>query len=660
MKKKKWIQKIALKISSLFCFLAILLSFCTTAYASDITVYSQLDSRWSNHSYGYSDTSAQTPTTIGKGGCGILALVNAVYYMNSNFISPKTLADYSVKNGYRVNGVGTSHALYTIVVKTLQDICSHSYGEWHVTAEATCILNGNQYRTCSICGLNENTIISAHGHDFSSYYTVDAEATCTTAGSKSQHCSRCSAKQNVTAIPATGHSYSVTSEAINATCEKSGVTATETCYTCGNTIGGEIISPTGHNMQLIEAKIESTCADDGKTAIYACANGCGATEGGDTIDATGHSFATTSEGISPTCTEEGISAIMTCTICGDSIGGETIAPHGHEMEETAVEISPTCTEDGRTAIYSCANGCGNTVGGETVPALGHDFDAAYTVDVEATCTAAGSKSQHCSRCSAKQNVTAIPAKGHSYGAWIETTPADIGIDGEETRTCSSCGDKETRSIPALEEEVSEDAVTIAVSSTRGGAGKTVTVDISLENNINGFGGLEFYVSFDNTYLTLDNIAVLEEITKFTVTPKATANTIGEVAFSYAGLDNVAGEGKIATLTFTISENAEDGKTLPLVITVPDGSAFYYEDYAMVDLAIAKINGKIEVCAYTLGDTDGNGTINIRDAALILQYCAKWDVEIDLGGADADGNGTINIRDAALILQYCAKWDVALG
>mgnify|MGYP003309635158 CR=1 FL=1 len=44
-------------------------------------------------------------------------------------------------------------------------------------------------------------------------------------------------------------------------------------------------------------------------------------------------------------------------------------------------------------------------------ALGHDFASEYTTDKEPTCTQEGSKSQHCSRCSATQNVTVIPATG---------------------------------------------------------------------------------------------------------------------------------------------------------------------------------------------------------------------------------------------------------
>ena len=76
------------------------------------TVYSQLDSRWKDHQYGYSNSAGTKKATIGSGGCGILSLVNAVYYLSGKFIDPVSLADWSVNNGYRVNGVGTSHGLF--------------------------------------------------------------------------------------------------------------------------------------------------------------------------------------------------------------------------------------------------------------------------------------------------------------------------------------------------------------------------------------------------------------------------------------------------------------------------------------------------------------------------------------------------------------------
>ena len=92
--------------------------------ATNITVYSQTDSRWGSHQYGYSNTAGTQKATISSGGCGILAYVNAVYYLNGQFIQPVTLADWSVSHGYRVNGVGTSLGLY----KAFADACGSQYG----------------------------------------------------------------------------------------------------------------------------------------------------------------------------------------------------------------------------------------------------------------------------------------------------------------------------------------------------------------------------------------------------------------------------------------------------------------------------------------------------------------------------------------------------
>ena len=49
----------------------------------------------------------------------------------------------------------------------------------------------------------------------------------------------------------------------------------------------------------------------------------------------------------------------------------------------------------------------------------------------------------------------VPAKSvkmepsHNWGKWTLTTPAQVGKKGVETRTCSDCGRKETREIPAV-------------------------------------------------------------------------------------------------------------------------------------------------------------------------------------------------------------------
>ncbi len=83
-----------------------------------------------------------------------------------------------------------------------------------------------------------------------------------------------------------------------------------------------------------------------------------------------------------------------------------------------------------------------------------------TDEVPATCTAAGTKAYWtCSVCGKRfadaEGATeiaapeAIPALGHNWGAWTVKTPATETTEGVEERTCSRCGEKETRTIPKL-------------------------------------------------------------------------------------------------------------------------------------------------------------------------------------------------------------------
>ncbi len=93
-----------------------------TSASRSITVFSQTDSRWANVSYGRGPGGSSA--NVSQAGCGVLAYVNAVYYMTGNFIQPSELAAWSVNHGYRINGVGTSLDLY----KAYADACGAAYG----------------------------------------------------------------------------------------------------------------------------------------------------------------------------------------------------------------------------------------------------------------------------------------------------------------------------------------------------------------------------------------------------------------------------------------------------------------------------------------------------------------------------------------------------
>ena len=74
-----------------------------------------------------------------------------------------------------------------------------------------------------------------------------------------------------------------------------------------------------------------------------------------------------------------------------------------------------------------------------------------TVDKEATCEEAGSKSHHCTRpgCDSKTEVTEIAALGHEWGEGKETKAPTCTEAGEKTYTCTRCNATKTEAIEAL-------------------------------------------------------------------------------------------------------------------------------------------------------------------------------------------------------------------
>ena len=92
-----------------------------------INAFRQGDLRWGLHSYGYANAAGTVEATISSSGCGLLSLVNAVYYMTGRFIDPAALADWSCANGYRMNGVGTVHAMYQAYAKAYGERLGFAY-----------------------------------------------------------------------------------------------------------------------------------------------------------------------------------------------------------------------------------------------------------------------------------------------------------------------------------------------------------------------------------------------------------------------------------------------------------------------------------------------------------------------------------------------------
>lgn len=81
----------------------------------------------------------------------------------------------------------------------------------------------------------------------------------------------------------------------------------------------------------------------------------------------------------------------------------------------------------------------------------HTWAKTYTVDVEATCSSYGMKSIHCVKCGEikEGSIKEIPKKPHTYGKWQTVEKPTVFETGSKVRTCTVCGEEQTRSLKKL-------------------------------------------------------------------------------------------------------------------------------------------------------------------------------------------------------------------
>ena len=74
------------------------------------------------------------------------------------------------------------------------EYCSHEWGKWKVTKEATCTEKGKRERTCKICGKKQSETIKAEGHSWNKW-KITKEATCVDKGSRTRTCKVCGERE---------------------------------------------------------------------------------------------------------------------------------------------------------------------------------------------------------------------------------------------------------------------------------------------------------------------------------------------------------------------------------------------------------------------------------------------------------------------------------
>ncbi len=122
---------------------------------------------------------------------------------------------------------------------------------------------------------------------------------------------------------------------------------------------------------------------------------------------------------------------------------------------TTETVESNCVTKGATK-YICA--CGYSyIDGESNYG-DHVWKSEFEVDLEPTCTVAGSKSIHCSLCSAQKDITPIEPLGHIWSSQSVAVNAGCTNIGLMAKVCDECGVCEHTEIPATGHSFTDTAV----------------------------------------------------------------------------------------------------------------------------------------------------------------------------------------------------------
>ncbi len=314
----------------------------------------------------------------------------------------KTVEATCVDNGYHLYECGQCHETRKEVIPATGN---HSWGAWTETQPITRTSPGEQTHECSVCGKKESEPIckqiDENGHH--KVTEVKTDATCTGDGSVRYFCTACGFDETViTKDSALGHKFSswkvIDAVQHHRVCERGDADKRGYEEFGTHDMTGEITKP-------------ATSTEPG---IYThwCKDNCG------------YRYTTP-------IPVEGCQHV-------DGDGDSTL----HPIEREGAHQDATCTEAGYTD-YKCSL-CDEEIHA-ILPALGHDYGEWVDTDEENhthTCQREG-----CTEETAGHSVEA--AHVYDEDAWRETRPAAIGVEGEETNSCTECGHRVTRPIPAI-------------------------------------------------------------------------------------------------------------------------------------------------------------------------------------------------------------------
>ena len=255
------------------------------------------------------------------------------YYLDEENDTIAKIPDFTIY-GYTGTAAETYANKNGFTFVALDDEHTHSFSAWTVTKEATCTEEGEETRSCSVCGATETRPVERKAHDLNN---VKIDSTCTVAGVSYDVCSECQQTFNYVTLPLAAHTFGEWTVTKEATAFEFGEKV-RICSVCGFEEKAQI-----EKLPVSEVKDEKTgisivCPDgsyDGKVEI----------EVAETFDGTSYHVLNTEKGNFKKSLFD-----ITTTIDGEKVqpNGSVFVkiplPEGYNAEKTVVYY---VTNDGK-------------------------------------------------------------------------------------------------------------------------------------------------------------------------------------------------------------------------------------------------------------------------------------------------------------------------
>lgn len=270
-------------------------------------------------------------------------------------------------------------------------------------------------------------------------------------------------------------------------------------------------------------------------------------------------------------------------------------PHEHQLEEFE-EKAPTCLEPGNLHYWTCVT---------------------------------------CGKCFSDEGGTEIP--------YDSTIRAALGHDFHNG-SCTRCG---------AEDPGYQTTAAIAISSLTAYPGDTIRIPVSIRSNP-GISAMKLTITYDTELLEYQEAAFDQAFLDAAGAQTCVnAETAGKVILDWVqGQGEYSGSGDFAVLTFKVKAVTEDGDAA-LTITY-DPEDIFNKDHENQTFQIE--NGTVQIKKLRPGDINGDGSVNINDALLLLRYVCELDQDQVLGNPDVTGDGKVNNKDVVTLLRFVAKLD----